>query len=80
MWREDISLVGIPVIAMSTSMALFAVAVSSKTSRGDQLLSSAMVVVFEFAVAGSGGMCLHKMSLFRLCFASVNVPECVHDD
>ena len=53
-WREDISLVGIPVIAMSTSMALFAVAVSSKTSRGDQLLSSAMVVVIEFGVAGSG--------------------------
>ena len=63
------------VIALATSMALFAVAVSSKTSRGDQRLLSAMVVVIEFGVAGSGGMCLHKMSLFRLCFPSVNVPN-----
>ena len=80
MWLEDIPLIVIPVIAMSTSMALFVVAISSKTSRGDQLLSPAMVVIIGFGVAGSGGMCLHKMSLFRLCFASVNVPEGVHDD
>ena len=56
MWLEHISLIGIPVIAMSTSMALFVVVVSSKTSRGDQLLSAAMVVVIGFGVLGSGGM------------------------
>ena len=60
------SLNGIPAIVLSwlTSMVLLedVVAVSPKTRRVGQLLTSGMIVVVEFGVVGSEGMSLDKMS------------------
>ena len=51
------------------------VAVSVKSSRGNNLRSLAMGFVVELVVVGRGCMCLHEMSMFPLCSPAVIVPN-----